>query len=359
MRRQWRPRTVLGCMSGTSCDGVDVVAVSWGGDGRPQLLAHAAYDWGDLADRVRAYADGAALSAGASRHLQRDLAQAHIEAIARLPAELQMQAELVAVHGQTVYHAPPLSWQMIDAAWIAARLSRPVVTDFRSADLAAGGQGAPITPLADQELFPGKGCRAVVNLGGFINITLLDNERVCSGRDLCLANQLLDRAARTWLQQPFDMDGACASTGQPQAQATAQLAQELMSQNQGRSLGTADQVTPWIQRWQPHLSAADALASICQAIATCLHDQLQHDRPHTVWLAGGGVANAALLQAIARTCTGMRVVSSDAAGVPPLQREAAAMAILARRLAMRQAITIPAVTGCTAPAPLGATWIYP
>lgn len=359
MRPRWQPQTVIGCMSGTSCDGVDAVVLSWDAAQRPRILAHVGHDWGDLATRVRAYADGAAISAAACRNLMRDIAQAHMQAITQLPASLRAQAELLVVHGQTVYHAPPLSWQMIDAPWLAAQLGLPVLHDLRSADLAAGGQGAPITPLADAELFPGEGRRAVVNLGGFINLTLLDNAAVVGGRDVCLANQLLDRAARLWLQQAYDRDGTCAASGQVHQEASAQLVAELVAQCQGRSLGTADQTSPWLSQWHPRLSAADALASICHAIAQCVQAQCAQDAPHTLWLAGGGVANAALVAAIRRACSGMRVASSAEAGIPPQQREAAAMAILARRLAMGQAITLPAVTGCRGPAPIGASWAFP
>ena len=120
-----------------------------------------------------------------------------------LHAALEARADLVVAHGQTVFHAPPASWQLLNAAPIARAVRAPVVFDLRQADLAAGGQGAPITPLADWIMLrahgPAAAGRAIVNLGGFCNVTILPSgagPEGVRGMDVCPCNHLLDGVAR-------------------------------------------------------------------------------------------------------------------------------------------------------------------
>ncbi len=124
----------------------------------------------------------------------RDAALLHVEAVRALGCE---RLDLVVAHGQTVYHAPPLSWQLCAPGPIAHALQVPVLCDLRSADIAAGGQGAPITPIADHILFRhAREARAVVNLGGFCNITTLpagDDATRVRGGDVCACNQVAGR----------------------------------------------------------------------------------------------------------------------------------------------------------------------
>src|SRR6185436_14618647 len=133
------------------------------------------------------------------------LGELHARAVAKAAAGCRL--DLIAAHGQTVFHAPPLSWQMLNPWPLVRDLQTSVVFDLRGADLAHGGQGAPITPLADWVLFRSNSrTRAVVNLGGFCNLTLLPPGRpdMVRGFDVCACNQLLDHIARGILQRPFD-----------------------------------------------------------------------------------------------------------------------------------------------------------
>ena len=232
-------------MSGTSCDGVDVALVRIHGHGlsmRAELLHLVEQsfsdiqlaDGRDLATATRALANGAAATAAEFCGLAQHLAQAHITALAQLPQQSQ-KPQLIAVHGQTIFHAgcqqssataaspnlaaPSGTWQIIDLPAIAYATGIPVVGDLRAPDIAVG-QGALITPLADRQLYQVSQnvstATVVLNLGGFINWTFLpENMQVddIRGADLCACNQVLDMIARHYDVGAYDAGGAVAATG--------------------------------------------------------------------------------------------------------------------------------------------------
>ena len=351
-------RRIAGAMTGTSIDAVDVALVEVTGrdwDLRATLLAFASHPLGDLAPRLRAAAQGLPLSAAAFAQLAADLGEAVATAIRALPAPAP---SLVAVHGQTIHHAPPISLQLVNPWPIARRLGCAVVSDLRAADLAAGGQGAPITPAADFILFadPAED-RAIVNLGGFCNITLLPREGLARlrGFDVCACNQILDAVARESLGAPYDAMGAAALRGTPHPDAAAALRKILAAQRHAaRSLGSGDEATEWVRTHAPALAPHDLAATAASAVGSTLRDTLEAEAPHArVFLAGGGVHHAALTRAIGTTET------TEALGVHPQAREAVAIALLAALAQDGVHITLPAVTGRTNPIACDGAWIFP
>ncbi|GMU80796.1 MAG: anhydro-N-acetylmuramic acid kinase [Planctomycetota bacterium] len=366
-------RIVIGCMTGTSIDGIDAAAVRLTGRGlglRVEFLAGASRPLGPVAETLRRLARGEALTAEEIARAARDFSLEHAEAVRELVAE--HAPAFVAVHGQTVFHAPPLSWQLFNPAPLAAAVGVPVVSDFRSADIAAGGQGAPITPLADFLCFADAGeRRVIVNLGGFANFTALprrtaagagvstadaaaDVEAIAGG-DLCVCNQLLDRLARQFLARDFDSGGAVAAAGRPIGPLVAELAARLTRQaGLGRSLGSADEPHTWeIEPPAGASAAADVLASATAAIGQVVAERLP--ACERVLLAGGGALNAALRAAIARHVAAP-VELTDAYGLPGRYREAAQMAVLGALCADGIAITLPRVTGVARPASVAGCW---
>jgi 1,6-anhydro-N-acetylmuramate kinase len=284
----------------------------------------------------------------------------------------------VAAHGQTVFHAPPVSWQMLNGPVLAHELGVPVVFDLRAADLAAGGQGAPITPLADWVMFRSEHPTAVVNLGGFCNITLLPaplivhyntprgtmrtndfigEAALVDGFDVCACNHLLDRVARDLLGCEFDQDGRASASGRVHEGALHELFGLLAAQSkEGRSLGTGDEAVAWINRWRTQASGEDLAASACAAIARTIASRLGDSRE--VLVAGGGARNAALLDAIRRN-TKAAVNATEKRGVPIEFREAAAMAVLGAMCEDKVPITLARVTGVGArqePTPIAGVW---
>jgi 1,6-anhydro-N-acetylmuramate kinase len=356
------PRTVVGTMTGTSVDGIDVAVTRIDGAGlslQASLLAlHAEPFPAGLRDRLRGAAEQRAMTAGEFARLAYDFGLFHATTIAAALAG--RPADLAVVHGQTVFHGPPVSWQLLQPAPIAAALRCPVLFDLRQADLAAGGQGAPITPLADWVLFRGAADRAIVNLGGFANATFLPGDALglhpesVRGGDLCACNQVLDAVARRALGRSFDPDGAIAASGRSDAAAVAELGAALDRQRrEGRSLGTGDEAAAWVERQRTRLAPADLAASAAAAIGAAIGAALGSPpddggrtafRATEAFVAGGGARHRPLVEAIARAA-GVPVRSLAALGIPIEAREAVEMAVLGALSVDGVSVTLPAVTG--------------
>ncbi|MCA9284961.1 MAG: anhydro-N-acetylmuramic acid kinase, partial [Phycisphaerales bacterium] len=336
-------RVVVGVMTGTSIDGLDAALVRIDGRGlemRASLVRHLEVPLGPLGDDLRRAAAQEPLSAASFAELAWSFGELHACAIATLVEE-EARPDLVAAHGQTVFHHPPVSWQLLNPFPIAQRLGCPVVCDLRQADLAAGGQGAPITPLADWVLFrdPTRPV-AVVNLGGFCNITLLPADRPgpngavenldgIRGFDVCACNHILNAVAVRALGTPFDRDGAAATAGRVDHDAARALTDRLDAQRSaGRSLGAGDEALAWavegaaaVARGEgpPADLAATAVEGVAGSIAAALDKGFATIAPGAgtgsgpsplVVLAGGGARNAALFQAIERRSQ-IEVIASD------------------------------------------------
>lgn len=368
-----RVRRVVGCMTGTSIDGLDVALVEIRGTGlgmQCRLVRLGTRELGALQSPLRALADGAAMTAGQIATLAHDFGVLHAEAIEHVLTSpwASGRADLVCVHGQTVFHKPPVSWQLLNPWPIVRRVGARVVYDLRGADLAAGGQGAPITPIADAVLLGSHrnlaGGFAVVNLGGFANYTavpaagektLAQRLDTVRGGDLCVCNQLLNRIARERLGVPFDADGLNASAGRVDAPACERLVAMIRPRECGRSLGTGDESFAWVEQTRASLGGDDAAATACEAIGRVIADSLRG--LETVLLAGGGARNNALAAAIARNCQGSggRVRVIDDFGIAATHREAIEFAVLGALCEDRVAITLPSVTGVSV-APISGAW---
>jgi anhydro-N-acetylmuramic acid kinase len=369
-------RLVAGCMTGTSIDALDVALVEIEGEGlsiTARFREGLSLPLGGTAAPLRALAEQRPMTAGEIARVSRDFALLHAAAIEKIAAGRRL--DLICIHGQTVFHSPPLSWQLFNPAPLAHATGAPVVFDLRTADLAAEGEGAPITPMADWVLF--RRCRpgstmsaagaAVVNLGGFVNITLLPacgvegaapagELELIRGGDVCTCNQLLDAIARAILGRPYDEDGAQALRGTVHDRALEELAAILARQSvQGRSLGTGDEAGEWIERWRAAAPAADLAATACEGIAQAVGRRAE-GRP--LVLAGGGVRNRGLRRAL-ESCCAAGVSTTDELGVPAEFREAVCFGVLGALCQDRVPITLPQITGVRAPAPVSGCWMYP
>jgi 1,6-anhydro-N-acetylmuramate kinase len=360
-----RTRFVIGTMTGTSLDALDATLVRIEGVGlalRAQVLRHATTDLGELRGRLRSACEGTPMTAADFAALSLDFGRLHAEAIARLAGD--QTPDLVAIHGQTVFHAPPASWQLVNPWPVAQRMRCAVASDLRGADLAAGGQGAPITPLADWILFRHADPTAIVNLGGFCNITWLpaeaDGPEGLGGADICPCNHLLDAAARLALGKAFDADGAHAMRGRWHADRTPQLEAALdAAAHAGRSLGTGDECVGHVQTLSD-LTPGDLLASVCHAVGQRIgRAAVSRALTRRVILAGGGARNAALRRAISAAAGGAAVTESAAAGVPVEARESAEMAILGALAWDGIPITVPSVTRRASSVARAGQWCLP
>ena len=313
---------ILGLMSGTSGDGVSAALIE-AGRGRPRLLAHrnlpfpaALRRW--ILDLPRANAPA--------------LCEANVrlgEAFGAAARAMSREADLIGSHGQTVWHIPGrASLQLGDASVIAAQTGLPVVSDFRPADIAAGGQGAPLVPFADRALFakPGKDI-AVLNIGGIANLTWLGADGKVTAFDTGPGNCLLDGAARRFLKKPFDRGGAAARKGKPDlALLNRWLEHPWFSLPPPKSTGREMFDNSWIPK---RGRAEDVLAALTRLTSITLASQvLACGRPEEILVGGGGWKNRFLIEQL-EECLGVPLRPTDDAGVPWDAREAAAFALLA------------------------------
>ncbi|MEL6329722.1 MAG: anhydro-N-acetylmuramic acid kinase [Planctomycetota bacterium] len=346
-------RRAIGCMSGTSMDAVDAVLIECTGRGleiRVRIVDAFSVTLGDLGQRLRQIASGERVSASELSRLSLEIGERHARAVGALLAQSSgAPPQLCAAHGQTLFHEPPLTWQLLNPWPIARVFSGEIVCDLRGADAAAGGEGAPITPIADWVMYRDPAHdRVIVNLGGFCNATHLPagaGVGSIAGFDVCACNHVLDGVARRALEARFDRGGAAARRGTVDRGLADELVTILDAQSSaGRSLGSGDEAAGWIDsacaRLAPEDAAATAASAVGSAIAAALSARAQNAE---VILAGGGVRNAALVEAIAAATGAAR--TTDELGVAAEHREGAAMGVLGLLARDGVRVTLPAVTG--------------
>ncbi len=373
------PRYIVGCMTGTSLDGLDVVLMKIHGTGlelRAEYLGMLHRPMGDLAETLRSFANGEAHPPLTYSLASRSLGQLHADAIVELTEQFLPTGNtlnLIVAHGQTIWHAPEdgVSWQLFDPMPSVRALRTPVCFNLRQADLVAGGQGAPITPLADWILYRHpRRHRLIVNLGGIINVTSLpvDDEagsghlRV-EGGDIGPCNILIDGLVqRLYPGTVYDHDGCIAATGTAHPDVFTALEQHTALFGEGHhSLGREDFPDEWfntvLRAARKKMGPADIIASAVEAVATMIA-AVAAPRAEEMVLAGGGTRNPVLVERIKALATLDTVRLSDELGLPVEAREAAAFAVLGALSQDDVAITLPAITGAKHPGRAG-MWVYP
>lgn len=357
----------LGVMSGTSLDGLDIALIEQGDT--TTLLAHHYIPMpsGLRAELLALCASGPdeiARAACAENEWVRLAAQGIAELLQRqqLPTS---KIRAIGSHGQTVRHEPQRGFtvQIDNPALLAELTGIDVVADFRRRDVAAGGQGAPLVPAFHQALFGNERQRAILNIGGFSNVSLLAPGEPVRGFDCGPGNVLLD----SWIQhqrgEAYDRDGAWAASGQVNADLLKRfLADDFFAARGPKSTGRERFNLTWLQamlKETPQLPAADVQATLLELSARSIAESLLHAQPgcEEVLVCGGGAFNAALMARLAAHLPGAHVTSTAACGVAPEWMEAMAFAWLAHRFLERQPGNCPEVTGASGARILGA--LYP
>jgi anhydro-N-acetylmuramic acid kinase len=352
----------IGLMSGTSMDGIDVAFLETDGEQAIRLGATGFYPY-DADDRAllrAALVDASAIADRDARPGVLAAAEAmvtarHAAAASDFLAREGLTAagiDLFGFHGQTVAHRPAqrLTAQIGDGRALAARLGRPVAYDFRAADVAAGGQGAPLVPAFHRALVAAAGVEgpvAVVNIGGVANLTSLAPGADPIAFDTGPGNALLDDLMLTRTGAPFDADGATAAAGRVDAAALARLmAHPYFAQTPPKSLDrNAFSAAPIAA-----LSTVDAAATLTAFTAAAIAAGLAHlpARPECLIVCGGGARNATLMRMLAQR-TGLAVKPAEALGWSSDAMEAQAFAYLAVRHVRNLPITFPSTTGIDRP----------
>lgn len=365
-------------MTGTSLDALDaclVRIVNRGPAMQAFLAGHQSHSLASLREALLTLASDQPQTALVYMRTARRFGEMHAHAIQQLCRTFlpeQAALSLIAAHGQTICHrsGERLSWQLLDPWPITRQLGTPVVYDLRQADLVADGEGAPITPMADWLLFRDAGrSRAVVNLGGVCNMTLLPAgtgcEHVAAG-DVGPCNLLLDGLARHLFNEPYDADGRRAASGHVRRALVEEIDRHISAaMDEARTLGREQFSDRWITRLISackreeseggDVDRSDLLASAVEAVARRIAADARLRGVEEVIVAGGGAKHPGLVQALSRHLPRTSVTRSEALGVPVDAREALAMAVLGALCHDGVAITLPQVTGATAPGVAG-TW---
>lgn len=365
--------TAIGLMSGTSLDGVDACAVAF--DPAPRLIGESSVRLSpDLRQSLLWLATGEGPAPDdpidTLGRARRDLADAYAEAVNALPADVRAGALCVGAHGQTIRHRPDegFSLQIIDGARLAQRIGLPVVTDLRSADVALGGQGAPLVPPFHLAAFGGLGGRpAVVNIGGIANVTILEPETrtIVAGFDTGPGNRLLDDWIARSLGRPFDDGGRWAATGQVDEALLEHLLDDPFfalapPKSTGREQFNLNWLDQRLRAFGGRHAPEDVQATLLALTATTIARAVTPFGADRVVICGGGARNDALLRALSDRLGTIDCGPSDAlAAVPPQAVEAMAFAWLAWQRWHALPANSTAATGARGPAVLGALHLPP
>ncbi|MBO9605612.1 MAG: anhydro-N-acetylmuramic acid kinase [Paenibacillaceae bacterium] len=382
-----RVKTAIGLMSGTSLDGIDAAVVRMTGtgvDAKAECIAFYTVAYDDaLRDQLKALckpggADAQALCS-MNVHLAKRFAAAALEAAAMAglrPDEI----DFIGSHGQTVWHQPVLedgvpfcersTLQIGDISFIAKLTGVPTVGDFRPADMAAGGLGAPLTPYADYLLFrhPRFG-RIVQNIGGIGNCAVIPagaEAAAVTAFDTGPGNMLLDQAivALSGGAMSYDKDGSWASAGTVDAELVEQFMRHPYfaakpPKTTGREMFGEAVARQWLERADAKgLSASDTAATFtaftAHAIARSYRDFImpRHEVAEVI-VSGGGARNPAMMGMLAKLLPELRLYTSDELGISGDAKEAIAFALLANDTIHGVPNTLPAVTGAAAATVMG------
>lgn len=355
----------VGLMSGTSLDGVDAVVVRFAGN-RPEVLAsaHRPFDAVLRADLLRlstAGGDELERAAKLGNTLARIYAHA-VEDAVTASSILRDRIAAIGCHGQTVRHRPDQGYsvQIGNAALLAELTSLRVVCDFRSRDIAAGGQGAPLVPAFHAAVFARpEEDRAVLNVGGIANVTLLGRDGSVRGYDTGPGNCLMDLWAARHVGLPYDEAGRWAASGRllPELLA-AWLAEPYFGRPPPKSTGRELFNERWLgDRLPPGARPQDVQATLLELTVRSAATAIAQSGAARAIVCGGGALNRALMARLGERLERITVEESGAHGLDPLQVEATAFAWLAREALEARPANLPGVTGARGRRVLGA--VYP
>lgn len=354
-------------MSGTSLDGVDAALGDFRGGGVRLKATH----FLPFSPKLRGCLASLQASGNDELHTAavcgNELARLYAQAVTALLAGCGVPAEAVAAigcHGQTVRHRPELGYtiQINQPALLAELTGITVVADFRSRDLAAGGQGAPLVPAFHQAAFGSREPhRLIVNIGGMANLTDLPPGGPVTGFDTGPGNALMDGWIELNRGETFDRDGAWAESGKVlDTLLKALLDHEFFRRPPPKSTGRDAFNLDWLKH---HLSGKEAPADVQATLLALTADTIADaagrycGRAREVYLCGGGARNLALLRRLQKALAGKRVALTDELGIGADWVEALAFAWLARAALRKEPGNLPSVTGAKGPRVLGA--IYP
>ena len=380
---------VAGVMSGTSVDGINVALVEIDARGRSRprhinprhtLLAHAEYPYpARVRKTILSLMNAESARVADLARLNFLLGELYANAVAKTARKHRITLDLVGCHGQTLYHqgspAPFLgrklatTWQTGEGAIIAARLGVPVVSDFRPADMAAGGQGAPLVPFLDYVLYrhPRIG-RIAQNIGGIANLTAIPANATPDqviAFDTGPGNMIIDAVTETLFGMPYDRDGQIAATGRVLDPVLSRLLKaRFFRQRPPKTAGREEFGAVYAASFLRHCAraqSADMVATATALTARSIRDAVQRfvlrrrGAYRELVVSGGGAKNPTLMAMLRNELDplGIRLRFSDEFGVPAEAKEAVAFAVMAYETWHRRPSNVLSATGAKRPAVLG------
>jgi len=377
---------VAGVMSGTSADGINIALARVQGRGfrsRLELLAHYHFPFpANVRHTVLGMMNASSASVGDLSRLNFLLGELYADAVRTAQRRARLECELVGCHGQTLYHQgnPKLflgrriasTWQTGEAAVIAAKLGVPVVSDFRPADMAAGGKGAPLVPFFDYAFYRHRRYgRVVQNLGGIGNLTAIPPRALPEevvAFDTGPGNMVIDAVTEHLFGRPYDRNGRIAAHGEPIKRVLQQMLRHPFFRHRppktaGREQFGHDYVREFLRLCR-RADKNDIVATATMLTARSIGIAVQRfvlplvDPPlrfREFVVSGGGTKNTVLMRMIREELATlkMRVRTSDDFGLPAEAKEAAAFALLAHQTWRRMPSNVPSATGAERPAILG------
>lgn len=354
----------IGLMSGTSLDGVDAALLGFAPDGSCSLQGHCY-----LALPQALHDELLSLNSAGENEIERShlagnqLARYYAVCVQLLMQQLQLTPDsiiAIGAHGQTIRHRPDLGFtvQIGNAALLAELTSISVVSDFRSRDVAAGGQGAPLVPAFHQAVFasPEKH-RVIVNIGGISNLSDLPPTAPATGFDCGVGNLLMNGWAQRHIGSPYDDNGDWAASGTviPELLSTL-LGHAFFGQKPPKSTGRDTFNMPWLHQFvKPHHAPRDVQATLLELAAVNIMDAISAycANAEEIYLCGGGAHNGALVARLRQLSGDRKLSLTDELGIGIDWVEAAAFAWLARQTMLGLPGNLPAVTGACGPRILG------
>jgi len=390
-----RGMIVAGVMSGTSADGINVALVRFGQNRRKakmslaggafEFLGHAEYPYPTKTRKaVLSAMNASAASVAELARLNFLLGELYSDAVTATERRFQFKSDLVGCHGQTLYHQGEpttflsrrvtATWQTGEAAIVAAQVGVPVVSDFRPADMAAGGQGAPLVPFLDYMLFRDRYLgRIVQNIGGIANLTAIPAGAAADeviAFDTGPGNMVIDAVTQTLFHKSFDRGGSIAASGMLIESALARAMRHNFLRKKppktaGREEFGREFVESFLQscgkrpkadivRSATALTAKSITAAVLR-VATETKGAAKRKPFHEMILSGGGAKNSTLVSMLRAELgsIGIRLRFSDEFGLPAAAKEAVAFALLAHETWHRRPSNLPSATGARRAVVLG------
>ena len=382
-----KPMIVAGVMSGTSADGIDValVRMSESRGASFELLGHAEYPYPKkVRTAVLAAMNAPRASVPDLARLNFLLGELYSEAVLATAQQFHVKVDLIGCHGQTLYHQGErqrflgrklaATWQVGESAIVAARVGVPVVSDFRPADMAVGGKGAPLVPFLDYMLFRDTRVGKIVqNIGGIANLTAIPADAPANdviAFDTGPGNMVIDALAEKLFARPFDRGGRIAASGEVLDPVVNKILRRTFFRRHppktaGREEFGRDFVREFLQTCQGCQKQdimATATALTAKSIANAVQRFVLNNSNSTRWrtfheiiISGGGAKNSTLVAMLTRELAPLRLRLrfSDEFGLPSAAKEAVAFAVLAHETWHCRASNIPSATGATRAAVLG------